>query len=142
MAAVPPGQPIAPGIAGTTFPQWGVTNSTGNLTSTGDTLVEVKTQAEKQAEINKGVLVWFSSKAAAQSFVSSELSPLNGNVPGVGIGGSFLHFLDNLTSRALWVRIAKVTIGVVMILTGINKLTGASNAIDKVAGVAGKAAVL
>lgn len=113
---------------------WFVNKITGNV-------VHVTNVVEGDALKASGVWNWYSSQSAAQA--SSAKSPGNEAVGGAeSVGGSFLQFLDNLTSRALWVRIAKVTIGMVMVLTGINKLTGASNVIDKVAGVAGKAALV
>jgi hypothetical protein len=57
------------------------------------------------------------------------------------IGAGFLQFLDNLTSRALWVRVVKVILGVTMVLVGVGHLTGASSALTKTAKVAGLAAV-
>ena len=56
------------------------------------------------------------------------------------IGGGFLQFLDNLTQRALWVRVVKVILGVTMVLVGVGHITGASKALTSVAAKAGLAA--
>ena len=45
---------------------------------------------------------------------------------------SFLSFLSGLTSRDLWVRIAKVVIGAAMIMIGVAELAGSSKALSNV----------
>jgi hypothetical protein len=135
VANVPPNSPvIAPGIdSSTTFPQWGVKQTTATTTGSGAgdyTTLEATTAAEKQTDIDNGYDVWFSSAAAASSYISSESSSLNGNISSVvstplqeaeSIWGT-------LTSANLWIRIAKVLAGGVMLLVGLAHITGADNA--------------
>ena len=54
-------------------------------------------------------------------------------VPGVT---STLDFLTRLTDASLWIRVAKVTVGGVILVVGLIKLTGAD---QKIGGVAEKA---
>lgn len=125
MAEVPPGQPIAPGIAsGDTYPQWGVSQQ-----GTKYLIKEATSAGEKQTDINAGYLTWFSSQKAAQEFVSSETSILNGQVPNP-LSGWHL----SVSGIAGWFfRALKVLFGGILMIVGIAKLTGADNKITQLA---------
>jgi hypothetical protein len=135
VAAVPPGQPIAPGIAtGNTFPQWGVGGGTPG-SSAGWKIAEATSEAQKTSLISQGYVAWFSSKAAAQSYESSEQSPygsgepqgaLENAIPGLAQVGDFF---GALTGPNLWIRAAKVLVGATLLIVGIAHLTGASGAL-------------
>jgi hypothetical protein len=98
---------------------------------------------EAEADIAPGSWKLFpdtaAGKAAAEKYAGVKSSGIQPGNPVTGavtaaagtVGGSFLSFADNLTARSLWLRIVKVTIGMALILTGINRLTGAASVLDK-----------
>lgn len=128
MANVPPGAPGAAGITTTpdAYPQWGVKNTTSGSSPAGTySTVEAKTAAQKQSYLDQGYDTWFSSAADAKSFVSSENSALNGNIPTGNILGSIIGFSGtNFVLRAV-----KVIIGGVLLIIGLAHMTGADNAV-------------
>lgn len=130
MAQVPPGQPIAPGIAsGNTYPQWGVSQS-GSSWKT----IEAKNESQKNADTSNGYLVWFSSQAAAENFISSETSVLNGSVSGIPGLTDIANFFDKLGEANTWIRIGEVILGLVLVAAGVAKLTHAVPIATKIAG--------
>jgi hypothetical protein len=48
-------------------------------------------------------------------------------------GSGLTQFLANLGSRSLWIRVAKVVVGVALIIVGVMRLTGAGNVVTGVA---------
>lgn len=53
-------------------------------------------------------------------------------IPGVGSGiQSVTDFLKGLTQQSLWVRVAKVAVGGVLVLIGLAHLTGADSVVRK-----------
>jgi YHS domain-containing protein len=133
--AVPPGQPIAPGIAtGNKYPQWGVGGGTpGN--AAGWKVVEAKTAAQKTTYAGQGYLVWFSSQADAKAFVSEESSPVASGEPQNAIPGltQIGDFFGALGQANTWIRVAKVVAGGALLIIGIAHITGAANAAASVA---------
>ena len=121
MAAVPPGQPIAPGIVAPNagFPQWGVLMNANN---TSGTVTEATSAAQKTTMIGQGYDAWFSSAAAAQAFVSSETSALNGSIPSIPGLPSWSLLFGN--TKGLLTRFLKVLIGGVLLIAGIMRLSG------------------
>lgn len=118
---------IAPGVTTTpnVYPQWGV-KQTGSGGSNDYSVKEATTAAEKTTLLDQGYDVWFSSESAANGFVSSENSILNGNVSSplnyafklTGLSGT------NLVNRAL-----KIIIGGILVLFGVIHLTGVSGSV-------------
>ena len=144
MASVPPGAPIAPGIAtGNTYPQYGVGGGTPG-SAAGWQLVTANNASQKQTYENEGYLVWFSSASAAQSYISSESSPYESGEPQNAIPGlaQVGNFFGALTQGSTWVRVAEVVIGVLLIAVGIAHLTRAVPAATKVAETVGGAAAV
>jgi len=56
--------------------------------------------------------------------------------------GTVENFLQGLTSRNLWIRVAKITIGGAILIVGLAKLTGADKAVGGLASKAVKVAPL
>lgn len=139
MPAVPQGQPIAPGIAsGNSYPQWGVGGGTPG-SSSGWKIVEAKTEAQKTSYLSQGYDAWFDSQSAAQSYESSEESPvgsgepqgaLENAIPGLAQVGDLF---GALTQANTWIRVAKVVFGGVLLIIGIAHITGAGNAVASAA---------
>lgn len=128
-----PANPI-PGAAKTTsgFPQWGINNS--------GAVIEASSSSEKTSYTNEGYSLWFTSQSAAKNFASSQTGAGTGSI---GIGSdisnafdSFSSWTDGLktieedvTSKALWIRAAKIIIGGGLLIIGIAHITGADNAV-------------
>lgn len=134
-----PGQPIGTPTPNK-FPQWGVGNPDGNLNSAGDVIAEAKNAAQKTQLANQGYLVWFATKAAAQDFISSETSALNGNLPNPISGVT--QFLGRLSQASTWVRVAEILIGAALIIVAVAKLASGTQAGRSAAKVATTAALL
>jgi hypothetical protein len=135
LANVPPGQPIAPGIAtGNTYPQWGVGGGTPG-SSAGWKIVEATNESQKLSYANQGYLVWFSSDAAAQSFLQTEESPILSGEPQNAIPGlsQIGDFFGALTQSSTWIRVAKVAVGGLLLVIGLVHITGADNALASAA---------
>lgn len=135
MAAAPTTGTIAPGIATTdTYPQWSVGGGTPG-SSAGWKIVEATTAAQKNTYAGEGYLVWFSSQGAAQSFLSTEESPIASGEPQGSLLGTLAEFLGvgKISGTNLVIRAAKVLIGGVLLIVGIVHITGVDNAVASVA---------
>jgi hypothetical protein len=138
MANVPAGQPIAPGVAAADsgYPQYGVMQSGSTYT-----IATAGNETQKLQDANKGYLVWFTSKAAAQNYISSESSLLNGNIPnpltGVAAIGDFFSKLGHLHFQTILWRAAKILLGGTLLVAGFLKMSGTE---QKAYGVLGQAA--
>jgi hypothetical protein len=125
MPAVPPGQLVAPGVStGNTFPQWGVGGGQPG-SSSGWQVVEAANETQKLALENEGILVWFTSQSAAQSYESSEENPYESGSPqnpldALGEIGDFFH---RLTEGSTWERVGEVAVGVLILWAGIKAMT-------------------
>lgn len=130
MAAVPPGQPIAPGISMTNdFPQYGVQGNVGSLGS-DLSIVEASNESQKEAYESEGVLLWFSSESAAESYISSEQSILGtgggtATNPLTGIN-AIGDFFQRLTQKNTWIRIGEGVFAIVLLDLAIKAFTGTS----------------
>jgi hypothetical protein len=82
--------------------------------------------------------VGFPTQAAAKSYASTK-SPAHAIDKAVS---STAGFLSELSSPNLWLRVAEVALGVVLIAVGLARLTHAGPIVEKIASTAGKAAVL
>lgn len=136
MPAVPPGQPIAPGIVGAQqqFPQWGVGGGTpGN--ASGWKIVEAQNVTQKTNYADQGYLAWFSSEEAARAFISSESSAYGSGEPQNAIPGVIQigDFFGALTQSNTWIRLAKIITGGVLVIVCLAHMTGADNAIANTA---------
>jgi hypothetical protein len=123
MANLPAGSTI-PGVVSPTagYPQYGVSQVSGKYV-----IKEAANPAAKQADIDAGYVVWFPTRAAANSYISSESSLLNGNVPSPAtILG--LPTLSNL--RGLMVRSVKVAGGLLLLFIGLNMLAKDTTNVD------------
>lgn len=124
MPAPRPGQPIAPGVTTTPdkYPQWGVGNVGGKWNT-----VEAKNAGDKQADMTKGYLVWFSNKTDADNFAQDQMGFASGNVPNpVSWALKFGNF------GGLLVRGLKILIGGVLLVAGILKMSGADKKLEQV----------
>lgn len=125
MPNTPPGLPIGQGVTSTPdkYPQWGTGGGTPG-SSAGWQIVEARNASQKQQYVDKGYAPWFTSKAAAQSFLSSEESPYQSGEPQNAIPGlsQIGDFFGRLGEASTWVRVAEVVLGVVLIAVGTSKL--------------------
>jgi hypothetical protein len=98
------------------------------------------TYAEAEAAITaNGGPHNYHAASAAGGLGSGAIGPIGGAVQtGANDAGSVSAFLAKLGTRSLWTRVAKVGVGVALIITGVVQLTHA----QKLAGTAAKAAVL
>jgi len=83
--------------------------------------------------------------AAAQGAVSAAIKGAKqaaNSIPGVTAISSVEDFLQGLTSANLWIRVAKVTVGGVILIVGLVKLTGVDKAAGGIAAKAVKVAPL
>jgi hypothetical protein len=134
-AAVPPGQPVAPGIVGPSsgYPEYGVGGGTpGN--SSGWNVVTANNAAQKMQYAGEGYLVWFTSMSAAQNFVSSESSAFGSGepqnaIPGLTDIGDFFH---RLTEGSTWTRVGEVLVGGILLYAGVRALSSGSTAVKGV----------
>ena len=139
MPNVNPGAPVvAPGVPTGSqlnqYPQWGIGGGTPG-SSAGWKTVEAKNAAQKNAFIGQGFDIWFTSQAAAQSFLSTEENPVASGQPQNAIPGlsSIGDFFQRLTQANTWIRIAKAVVGGALVLIGLAHMTGASDAISSAA---------
>lgn len=122
MPAVPAGVPgIAPGIAtGNKFPQYGVKAGTVG-SKTGWSIVTAANNAQKMTAMSNGVLVWFQTRSAAESYMQEqESSYSSGQLPnpltGLAAIGDFFH---RLTEANTWIRVGEVLAGVLVLYIGL-----------------------
>lgn len=142
MANVPPGQPIAPGIATGKFPEWGVGGGTPG-SSAGWNIKEAANAQQQEALIQQGYVAWFSTKQAAQNFISEESSTLgSGTVPGLSGLAAIGAFFSKLTEPLMWLRAAEVVVGAVLLIVGIGKMAGMGHDVMSIAKTAIKGAAL
>jgi hypothetical protein len=113
---------------------------------------ELKSRATVEVSTQQNLYGPYSTKAAAQAAVARGLTaptPGGGGLlpdpPGIGTppsGGAsnpasdledIGHFLSDLTSRNLWLRVSKLVVGVALIIVGVIELTGAGKVITTVA---------
>jgi len=134
MASAPVTGPAGTVTNESQYPQWGVGGGTPG-SSAGWKIVEAANETQKLSYANQGYLVWFSSKAAAQSFIGSESSPFESGEPQNVIPGlaQIGDFFGALTQSSTWIRVAKVIVGGVLLIIGLAHMTGAGNAIAAVA---------
>jgi hypothetical protein len=132
MPANPPGAPVAPGIVTPTsgYPEYGVGGGTpGN--SAGWNIKVANNAAEKMSLAGQGYLIWFTTRSAAQNFVSSESSTFgSGNPPnplaGVADIGDFFH---RLTEGSTWTRVGEVILGGILIYAGVRALSSGGSSV-------------
>lgn len=134
MPGIQPGQAIAPGVAPSTagYPQYGVGGGTPG-SSAGWKVVTAHNNQEKMQYAQQGFLVWFSSKSAAQNFISSESSTVgSGNVPSTGIFAPLAEigdFFHRLTEGETWVRVGEVALGGIIVYAALRGLTRGSSTV-------------
>lgn len=125
-APAPPGG--IPGVAPPTaaFPQYGAGGGTPG-SSAGWKVVTAKNTLEKQNFINQGILVWFTTKAAADTFVSAQSNSLSNPDP-TGLGGlaDVGDFFHRLTEKSTWVRVGEVALGGILLYAGVRALSSGS----------------
>lgn len=116
--------------------------------SAGDKAMRAR-QPYNDPEFGQWVAYWkgpYATEAqakTAQAPAGSPENPVSGAVKASGDNPSGTtplsgidaigHFFSNLSQRGFWIRIAKVGIGIVMIVVGLSKLTGAGSKIEAVA---------
>lgn len=156
MANVPVGGPVAPGIVQNQnqYPQYGVGGgSPGN--AAGWNIVTANNATDKQNDMNKGYLVWFSSKDAAHNFISSESSAFGSGsiglsnplaaLAGIARGladfvGTIEHIWKILTNWRMWASLGWLVLGVIVLLAGISfYLTGSVNPVQGARMIASRA---
>jgi hypothetical protein len=135
MANIPPGGTgIAPGTAtpGSGYPQWGVGGGQPG-SSAGWNIVEATDATEQQTYEGQGYLVWFSTQAAAQAYISSESSLAgSGNLPSVP-GLAALGWLQDighwlgvavaaLTDKYTWISVGWLLLGLLLVVIALYML--------------------
>jgi hypothetical protein len=131
MPSVTPGTTIAPGIVSATsgYPQYGVGGGSPG-SSSGWTIVTANNSSQKSADETKGYLVWFTTKTAAQNFISSESSVEGSGGAGLSITNplSFLEpiadFAYRLTEASTWLRVGEVIAGGMLVYLGLKSAFG------------------
>lgn len=122
-----PAPPKLPGVAtsDSPYPQYGISGSNTVGSSAGLSVVEAKNAAQKASYTASGVIVWFTSKNAAQAEINSQSSIFNGQIPGsnwlTGLGGliasglesGFVSFLNDLWSGI--VGYVEITVGAILL---------------------------
>jgi hypothetical protein len=136
MANAPPGG--APGSAGhapNTYPQWGF-NQAGKIT-------EARNEAAKLADMNKGYLDWFTSKAAASNAWKGMQGPLGKGLIANPLAGlaAVGDFFQRLTQAGTWARVGQVVLGAALIIIGLARMASGTAA-GSAAVKAGKAAAI
>jgi len=117
------------------YPQWAF-NQAGNI-------IEAANETQKLADMNKGYLDWFPSKAAASNAWKGMQGPLGkGSVPNPLAGLAAIgDFFQRLTQAGTWIRVGQVLLGAALIIIGLARL-GSGTAAGKAAMKAGKAAAI
>ena len=115
---------VVPGVVTNqnAYPQWGV-SQTGSGGSDDYTIKEATSAAEKTTLLAQGYDIWFTSDAAAKSYVSSSNSLLNGNLGGLAnyVAGVSGFSGTNFVNRAL-----KIVIGAALVIIGVAQIGRAS----------------
>lgn len=124
-----------PGIATATsgYPQYGIGGTLGS--SAGWEIVTASSSLAKSGYIAKGYDVWFKTRAAAQSFIGSEVNPAESGGEGAGLPDPFgivkdiAGYLDPLnivkeifgflTQKSIWLRGAEITAGLMLVYLGL-----------------------
>lgn len=123
MANVPPGGvPGSAGRAPNTYPQWGF-NQAGNIT-------EARNEAAKLADMNKGYLDWFTTRAAASNAFKGMQGALGkGSVPNPLSGLAAIgDFFQRLTQAGTWIRVGEVLLGAALIIVGLARMASGTAA--------------
>lgn len=123
MPNVPPGAPIAPGTAqGNTYPQYGVSGGTPG-SAQGWHITVAANGGQKMQDIQNGVLTWFSSRAAAQSYISSESSAAgSGTLPPISGLAAIGDFFARLTEANTWIRVGEFLAGGIILYVGLKAI--------------------
>lgn len=118
------------------YPDVGATGSAAlarvvrSATKPAGAIQSYPTQAAAKAEAAK----FNGALGLSPNPIQAVIQGATGNTTASGVGQNPLtavgQFFSTLGQRATWVRIAKVAIGAIMIITGLNKLTGASSKIE------------
>lgn len=119
MPGIPGGSPIAPGIAGgNTYPQYGVGGGTPGQAG-GWNIKVARNGAEKMQDINQGYATWFSSRSAAQNFISSESSAYQSGEGGLSGLAAIGDFFARLTEANTWIRVGEFIAGALILYIGL-----------------------
>jgi len=102
---------ISPGIATGGYPQYGVGGGTPG-SSAGWKIVVATNDSQKENYANQGYLVWFSSRSAAQNYISSESSAYGSGEIG------------NFNWASIFERVGLVLLGIVLVGVGVAHATG------------------
>lgn len=139
MATTPSGG--TPGLAGSTFPQWGAGGGTPG-SSAGWKIVKAADSAQKLSWEQQGYLTWFASAAAARSFVSSQSSAYgSGTVPVASGLAAIGDFFSRLGQANTWLRVGEVALGLILVAVGVARITHAVPIATSIAKTAGAVAV-
>lgn len=127
----PPGQVTA--TSG--YPQYGVSNPGGDLTKSGDVITVASNATQKGTATAKlGILDWFTSRQAAQEFISGQESVLGNDETPSDLIPKWSLIVSGISGW--FVRGLKMLFGGVLMIMAILHLTGASNKVTEVAGKA------
>jgi len=93
---------------------------------------------------NPGLTGVTSAMEGNPGFAQSAKNQVQGSAGAVAgsVGSAVGSFLGDLTSRNLWLRVAKIIVGLGLILAGVIHLSGAGKDVAVAAGAAAKGAVL
>jgi hypothetical protein len=100
-----------------------------------------ETQGAFMILVGETTLAKGTAKAASETANETETAA-KGAAEGIGEFASSLDFLDALGSPALWIRVAKVVVGGVILIVGLVKLAGVEQKVPGIVKTAVKAAPL
>jgi hypothetical protein len=122
---------VAPGTVSpsgeNSYPQYGVGGGTPGK-SGGWNVVTADNEAQKSADIAKGYATWFSSKTAAEEYISSESSTFGSGSPSIPDWSLDASGLKDWFFRGLM-----VVGGLFLMAVGISKMLNVENKITEVA---------
>lgn len=103
------------------------------------------TAGEEVLSLDEGSVAIGAGQSATDAVGDANDAVKGAALGAIDIGAKFsspLQFLDDLANPLLWIRVAKVGVGSVILLIGLAKLTGADQKIGGIAAKAVKAAPL
>ena len=94
------------------YPQWGVNQQFD--------IVQADNASDKQADLAKGYLVWFSSAGDAKNWIANQKNSfLSGNWnPLAGIAGAITAFYHAITDGKMWRSVGWLLLGVTLMILG------------------------
>jgi hypothetical protein len=102
-------------------------------TGSGTTYTVTQVTTAQQAEnASLAGLVLYPTKAAAQAEANT-VNAANNPSQGPNWSSGLAKFLDEITQEGTWIKVAEVTLGILLIVSGLMKLSGASADLSDIA---------